>query len=587
MATASGTSTPAGPATPSASAVPSIVAAPYVENDQRVCFICLEVQNETDTPDGTWVQPCPCTLEAHQSCMLRWLAESEVSNGPSKNGLECGVCKAPITVEEPYDAIVALRNRFNRKISRIAPGLLVLIVSECSVVGAASYGFTAIAVFAGRRAVLSMVDKIGVIPTVITCSLIGPGLVLSRWLSSIGNVVMLPVSILYGTFLFGRNEPLRWPPSPVWAIALMPSLQFTYNFLYYEIFGKLERRLNRALRGRPMDEEPQNQAQQQQQPAADAAPANGQAQQQQGGQQQGGAAGGNQRQGEQGEEGMWDLVLNLARAVAGLFDDDDEVEVELDGPDDGAPVDRLVFEVALDLGANPDNFDDDQEAQDEDDQEELEHILHEHAADEAIPPPAAVPVPAPAAPPPAAQPQQQQQAPNPPPAQPPQQQQQPLNPPLNNNNNNRRRNRNRDNAVARPPPGPNGEGEVGIVSLFINSIVSSLLMPVISFGMGEAIRLLAPKSWVTRSLFFQRDSFWSSIWGGAGGRRRIMAPTGGAGGTYAPSILQHQWGRSLVGGCLYVVLRDAWALYVKWRRVQVKLNRRVKSVERRRAVGGQ
>ncbi|KAK0742143.1 hypothetical protein B0T21DRAFT_360692 [Apiosordaria backusii] len=565
MATPSGATTPAWPPPPANSAIPSIVPAPYAENDQHVCFICL--QNENDTPNATWVHPCPCTLEAHQDCMLQWVAEMEVSNRKSKNGLQCPACKAPIIVEEPYDAIVALRNRFNRKFSRISPGLLVLIVSECSVVGAASYGFAAVTIFAGRRAAMSMVDKIGVIPTVITCSLIGPGLVLSRWLASLGNLVLLPVSALYSTFLVGRNQPLVWPPSPVWAIALMPSVQFAYTFLYYELFGKLEKRLNRALRGRPMDEEPRNEAEQQQPPtAAGAAPANGQQQQQQGGQQQGGA-GGNQREGEHGEEGMWDLVANLGRAVAGLFGDDDEAEGDL-GDEDRARVEDLVFEVELhlDAGGHDHDHDHDHHHHDHDnDQEELQHILHEHLLNDV-----ALAAPPVAVPPPAQPAQQQQQQPQNPPPQP------------NNNNNNNRRNRNRDNEVARPPPGPNGEGETNFLSLFLNSIVSSLLMPVISFGMGEAIRVLAPKSWVTRSLF-QRDSFWSSIWGGSG-RRRIN-PSGGTGnGTYAPSILQHQWGRSLVGGCLYVVLRDAWSLYVKWRRVQVKQNRRVKNVERRPAV---
>ncbi|VBB76930.1 Putative protein of unknown function [Podospora comata] len=560
MATPSGASSPTGSLTPSTSVHPSIVPAPYAENDQHVCFICL--QNENDTPDATWVHPCPCTLEAHQDCMLQWVAEMEVSNRRSKNGLQCPACKSPITVEEPYDAIVALRNRFNRKFSRISPGLLVLIVSECSVVGAASYGFAAITVFAGRRAVASMVDKMGVIPTVITCSLIGPGLVLSRWLASLGNLVVLPVSALYSTFLIGRNQPLTWPPSPVWAVALMPSVQFAYTFLYYELFGKLEKRLNRALRGRPMDEEPPNEAQQQQQPPPiQAVAANGQQQQRQPGEQQqpppqNGAGNNNnnnnQREGENGEEGMWDAVINLGRAVVGLFgDDDDQADADLDDDDVMGRADEIVFEVQLNLGDDGHDHDHDHHHHhhNDDDQDEMENIHMDVAVPAGLP-----------APPPAAAQQ---------PAPPPQ-------------NNNRRNHRNRDNnEVARPPPGPNGEGETNFLSLFINSIVSSLLMPVISFGMGEAIRFLAPKSWVTRSIF-QRDSIWSSIWGG-GGRRRTIPTAAGTGGVFAPSILQHQWGRSLVGGCLYVVLRDAWTLYVKWRRVQVKQNRRVKNVERRAA----
>jgi hypothetical protein len=73
--------------------------------------------------------------------------------------------------------------------------------------------------------------------------------------------------------------------------------------------------------------------------------------------------------------------------------------------------------------------------------------------------------------------------------------------------------------------------------------------------MGELIRATLPKARVTR------------------GWRR---PAG---------LLQEQWGRSLVGGCLFVVLKDAIALYTKYRRVQVKANRRVRNVERRRPSG--
>jgi hypothetical protein len=92
----------------------------------------------------------------------------------------------------------------------------------------------------------------------------------------------------------------------------------------------------------------------------------------------------------------------------------------------------------------------------------------------------------------------------------------------------------------------------------VNSVVTSLLFPVISYGMGELLRLTLPRGWIKRPL--------------------AEKPTG---------LLQQRWGRSLVGGCLFVVLKDAFVLYAKYRRVQVKQRRKVRDVERRKPAQGE
>ncbi len=40
-------------------------------------------------------------------------------------------------------------------------------------------------------------------------------------------------------------------------------------------------------------------------------------------------------------------------------------------------------------------------------------------------------------------------------------------------------------------------------------------------------------------------------------------------------LLQQKWGRSVVGGCLFVVLKDAITLYCKWRRAKNQGKRKV------------
>jgi hypothetical protein len=103
-------------------------------------------------------------------------------------------------------------------------------------------------------------------------------------------------------------------------------------------------------------------------------------------------------------------------------------------------------------------------------------------------------------------------------------------------------------------PGENND-PTSFFGLIVNSVVTSLLFPAISYSMGELIRAIAPKGWVspTRS------------W-------RSRAP---------PGLLQQRWGRSLAGGCLFVVLRDALALYTKYRRVQVRTKRKIRNVDRK------
>lgn len=113
--------------------------------------------------------------------------------------------------------------------------------------------------------------------------------------------------------------------------------------------------------------------------------------------------------------------------------------------------------------------------------------------------------------------------------------------------------------VPQAPPRRMGVG--ALLSGVSNAIVGALIMPGLSFVMGEALRLALPAAWTAPP----PRSPWSRH--GTLGR---------------PGLLQQQWGRSLVGGLVYVVLKDTVRVYAKARRVAAMGKRRVKNVERRR-----
>ncbi|KAI0399689.1 hypothetical protein F4802DRAFT_540336 [Xylaria palmicola] len=115
-------------------------------------------------------------------------------------------------------------------------------------------------------------------------------------------------------------------------------------------------------------------------------------------------------------------------------------------------------------------------------------------------------------------------------------------PPANNNNNN-----NNNNGAGRR------NGAVGAAGRSpLNFIAGALLWPGVSYGMGELMRRLLPSRLVSR-------------------------PQHGP----ATGLLQERWGRSFVGGCLFVVLKDVFFLYVKYRRMMNQSQRRIKNSDRR------
>lgn len=111
---------------------------------------------------------------------------------------------------------------------------------------------------------------------------------------------------------------------------------------------------------------------------------------------------------------------------------------------------------------------------------------------------------------------------------------------------------------ARPaPPAAQPEGRAFNLAFSTNrlaeSVLGALAFPAVSALMGEILRLALPKSLTNRGY-------------GSGGK-----PTG---------LLQTKWGRSIVGGCTFVVLKDAMMLYVRWRMAQNHRMRKVLDYDR-------
>ncbi|KAL8732902.1 MAG: hypothetical protein Q9166_002503 [cf. Caloplaca sp. 2 TL-2023] len=95
---------------------------------------------------------------------------------------------------------------------------------------------------------------------------------------------------------------------------------------------------------------------------------------------------------------------------------------------------------------------------------------------------------------------------------------------------------------------------VPLVSAFVHTMIGALAFPAVAAGMGGLISLLLPWAWKTPPSRWDRRS---------------------------PGFLQNRFGRSVVGGCLFLVLKDTLSLYTKYRLAQDHLHRKVLDYDRR------
>ena len=112
------------------------------------------------------------------------------------------------------------------------------------------------------------------------------------------------------------------------------------------------------------------------------------------------------------------------------------------------------------------------------------------------------------------------------------------------------------NVPAQPPAIQHANNLVISTGQIARKIIGALMFPLISSAMGSFLKHILPESWTTGTF--------------VSGKR----PSG---------LLQTRWGRNIIGGCLFVVLKDAVTVYARWKHAQSHRHRRVLNYDKRKA----
>ncbi|KAK0104907.1 hypothetical protein ONS95_005171 [Cadophora gregata] len=258
--------------------------------ESRTCWICQQDDIDDRPEDSEWKNPCPCSLTAHESCLLEWIADQEAPKRGDlvpNSTIECPQCKAEYNIQRPRDPIVSLYGSIQSSAKRLILPTAMSGLVGCLYSGLLVYGLNStITVFGteqarsllggqialgrintysarGRMAkLLHLLDPF--FPTILrvknyslflSMPLIGPSLVLLRTsLADQASGILLPIYFL-STQKSHPHFNLTWPPSPGLTFATLPFIKKAYNALYRHTFFDLEKKWDRAVQRRPREGE--------------------------------------------------------------------------------------------------------------------------------------------------------------------------------------------------------------------------------------------------------------------------------------------------------------------------------------------
>ncbi|ORZ08933.1 hypothetical protein BCR42DRAFT_382145 [Absidia repens] len=195
-------------------------------SSERRCWICF---GEDDDTDGRWVKPCPCSLVAHEQCLLDWITENQKGRSPMKKVL-CPQCARPYYLLERNSISLRCLEFLRKAAKSTAPYLMVLGLGCSVLVAASTYGaYTILTLFGveeGERLLgptsswtWRMFLGLPSIPF---------ALIASRSRLADGILPVAAIILLRS----GAPSAVSWPPSPALIAGSLPWIRLMYFTLY-------------------------------------------------------------------------------------------------------------------------------------------------------------------------------------------------------------------------------------------------------------------------------------------------------------------------------------------------------------------
>ncbi|KAI9644600.1 hypothetical protein NHQ30_006621 [Ciborinia camelliae] len=270
---------------------------PPWHGDRQRCWICQMDDTDDGPQTSPWRSPCPCSLRAHDSCLMEWIAVSADKEIAPK--VVCPVCKYQLQIDQPKDYLVMTVDKLQRMARNLVLPTAAGALFGCVYSGSLLFGVNSLALVFGADEARGMILRnyddfldrrvlgdyiqlpINQILTKYLFPFLGGGfMAVPSWRTAIGLPLIAPTLILSRTkiadslftivpvtyFLLSPDNKLitSWPPSPGRTFALLPYVRLAYNTLYRHMFYDLEKKWDLAAQRKPREGETAEQIAQEQ-----------------------------------------------------------------------------------------------------------------------------------------------------------------------------------------------------------------------------------------------------------------------------------------------------------------------------------
>ena len=204
------------PATPQAQPSP----------EPRKCWICFSDETEDTANSSEWISPCPCALQAHQTCLLDWIADLESPKRKIAKKIECPQCSSDIKILQPHRFAIGLTRALSRTVGgAIWPAVFIAAVDALVAVLTRHGAYTATFLMSPQE-FRKLVGSSGQLPQ--RLSIIPILLIISR--TSVGDIIL---PLLPGLYLItNRRRDYNLSTRPDLWICAIPALRAFYFGLY-------------------------------------------------------------------------------------------------------------------------------------------------------------------------------------------------------------------------------------------------------------------------------------------------------------------------------------------------------------------
>ena len=214
-------------------------------SEPRKCWICLQTEDEDTPTSSKWRSPCPCALQAHDDCLLDWVAEVQrpKPGETASQKVECPQCKSPISIWRPRSYVGDFVYHLVRISDRLVLPTTALTLAGGMLYGCYLHGLSTVYIVFGTRDadhLLGVSDGHGMHSNLdVVLPIIPIALILSRT-SRVDNFIpVLPIFYLIASR--PSREAKLWPPSAAMTLVTLPYLRAAYNGAYNYLFAEKEK----------------------------------------------------------------------------------------------------------------------------------------------------------------------------------------------------------------------------------------------------------------------------------------------------------------------------------------------------------